>query len=287
MRTQSSDTSPEAEQMLISLIRKAPITKRFELVNSWTKSFVQLSQHNILESYPDANEQELAFLFLSQDYGEAIAELAKKKLTDIHTLPVPDLLTTLDSIAEVFEYMKIPYYIGGSIASSTHGMRQAAKDIDIVANIHHAHMLSFIAMIQADYYADEKAIGKAVQEHTFFSIIHLDTLFKVDVFVPELDDFNQQIFKRTKRHLLEKDKHIFYLESPEDIILMKLKQYKHTEKNTDDQWNDILGVFKVQGPSLDFAYLDKWASLFKVKDLLENASIDAGLDGEKNEAKCR
>lgn len=68
---------------------------------------------------------------------------------------------------------------------------------------------------------------------------------------------------------------------------MKLKQYKHTEKNTDDQWNDILGVFKVQGPSLDFAYLDKWASLFKVKDLLENASIDAGLDGEKNEAKCR
>jgi len=281
MRTQSSDTTPEAEQMLISLIRKAPITKRLELVNSWTKSLVQLSMHDIIESHPNANEQEIAFLLLSHDYGSAIAEQAKKKLATIHTLPVPDLLVTLNSIAEIFEQLKIPYYIGGSIASSTYGMRQAARDIDIVANIHHVHISALIAMLQADYYADEKAIGKAIQEHIFFSIIHLDTLFKLDVFVPELDDFNQQIFKRTKRHLLEKDKHIFYIESPEDIILMKLKQYKHTEKNTDDQWNDILGVFKVQGPLLDFAYLEKWASLFKVKDLLENASIDAGLDGER------
>jgi len=40
MRTQSSDTSPEAEQMLISLIRKAPITKRFELVNSLTSLYI-------------------------------------------------------------------------------------------------------------------------------------------------------------------------------------------------------------------------------------------------------
>ena len=160
-------------------------------------------------------------------------------------------------------------------------MRQAAKDIDIVANIHNAHVPAFIARIQADYYADEKAIDKAIQEHTVFSIIHLDTLFKVDVFVPELDEFDQQIFKRTQGYVLEKDNHSFQLESPEDIILIKLRQYKHTEKNTDDQWNDILCMFKVQGLSLDFAYLDSCASLFKVRDLLESANIDAGLDGAR------
>lgn len=211
MRTQSSDTSPEAEQMLISLIRKAPITKRFELVNSWIKSFVQLSQHDILESYPDANEQELAFLFLSQDYGEAIAEQAKKKLADIHTLPVPDLLTTLDSIAEVFEYMKIPYYIGGSIASSTHGMRQAAKDIDIVANIHHAHMLSFIAMIRY---------------RSSFNIIYLSTMTKVDIFIPKPRNFSQQERMRARPMILIAGTRPFLLSSPEDIILNKLEWYK-------------------------------------------------------------
>ncbi len=279
MRTQSSDTTPEAEQMLIHLIRKAPITKRFELVNSWTKSIVQLSMHDIIESHPDASKQEIIFLLLLQDYGLAIAEQAKKKLANGHALPIPDLLVTLDSIAEIFEQLNIPYYIGGSIASSTHGMRQAAKDIDIVASISYAHVPTFIAMIQADYYVDEKAVDKAIQEHTVFSIIHLDTLFKVDVFVPEADELNQQTFKRTQEYVLEKDNHSFHLESPEDIILMKLKQYKHVEKNTDDQWNDILGVFKVQGLTLDFAYLDRWASLFNVQDLLKSASLDAGLDG--------
>lgn len=46
---------------------------------------------------------------------------------------------------------------------------------------------------------------------------------------------------------------------------------------SDRQWNDILGVLKVQDTNLDMAYLQRWASSLGVADLLERALVDAGL----------
>jgi hypothetical protein len=38
MKTQSVDTHPEAERIMIKLIRRAPLSKRFRLVQSLTQS---------------------------------------------------------------------------------------------------------------------------------------------------------------------------------------------------------------------------------------------------------
>jgi hypothetical protein len=46
---------------------------------------------------------------------------------------------------------------------------------------------------------------------------------------------------------------------------------------SDRQWNDILGVLKVQGTNLDIVYLERWAADLNVTDLLERAFVDAGL----------
>ena len=43
------------------------------------------------------------------------------------------------------------------------------------------------------------------------------------------------------------------------------------------QWNDILGVLKVQANVLDWDYLDRWSVALGVDELLEQALIDAGL----------
>ncbi len=37
------------------------------------------------------------------------------------------------------------------------------------------------------------------------------------------------------------------------------------------QWNDIIGVLKVQGKTLDIDYLKKWATEINVLDILEKA----------------
>ena len=47
----------------------------------------------------------------------------------------PDRLRAVKPIVEVFDELAIPYYIGGSIASSVYGMARSTIDVDFVADI--------------------------------------------------------------------------------------------------------------------------------------------------------
>jgi hypothetical protein len=60
MRTQSIDTHPEAERMMIELIRGAPMSKRFRLVQSLMQSALWSSFHAWRERHREASEQEAA-----------------------------------------------------------------------------------------------------------------------------------------------------------------------------------------------------------------------------------
>lgn len=70
----------------------------------------------------------------------------------------------------------------------------------------------------------------------------------------------------------------FYLVSPEDIILNKLMWFRLGGGVSDRQWKDVLGVLKVQKNLLDKEYLQHWASELKVKDLLDKAFSQAGIN---------
>lgn len=75
MRTQSIDTHPDAEQVLIELIKKAPLTKRFALMEAWTQFIIEAAKQEIRREHPDASEQEVSLLLLARQHG---AELAGK-----------------------------------------------------------------------------------------------------------------------------------------------------------------------------------------------------------------
>ena len=48
------------------------------------------------------------------------------------------------------------------------------------------------------------------------------------------------------------------------------------------QWNDVLGVLKVQQGNLDMAYLQRWAEELGLADLLTQACHDAGISEEQH-----
>ena len=74
MRTQSSDTSPEAEWVQIELLRKAGIAGRFKLFSSLNKSAIQWSRAGMRKAHPEASEDELAVLFVALCYSEKLAD---------------------------------------------------------------------------------------------------------------------------------------------------------------------------------------------------------------------
>lgn len=80
MKTGLSDTTPQAEQVLINLIRKSSTAERFARVGSLTQTVVQLSKRAIRRANPDLNAKECDLLFVSYHYGSSIAEKLKKFL---------------------------------------------------------------------------------------------------------------------------------------------------------------------------------------------------------------
>ncbi|HIP95637.1 MAG TPA: hypothetical protein EYH32_00295 [Anaerolineae bacterium] len=69
----------------------------------------------------------------------------------------------------------------------------------------------------------------------------------------------------------------FYLASPEDVILHKLDWFRLGGGVSERQWNDVLGVLKVQALSLDLAYLQRWAAELGLTGLLDQAFNEAGI----------
>ncbi len=74
MKTQSTDTHPNAEKVVISLMRKASPAKKFSQVRSLSQTMIQLSRRAIARANPNLDEQEINLLFVSLHYGKDLAD---------------------------------------------------------------------------------------------------------------------------------------------------------------------------------------------------------------------
>lgn len=190
---------------------------------------------------------------------------------------MPDILDPLNPVVDALEQLGITYCIGGSVASSAYGLPRSTVDIDILADIRMEHARPLTRLLRGAYYIDEDMIKDAVRFRSGFNVIHNGTSIKVDIFLPKARRFDQQNFQHIRQKQLDESEEgrLFYLISPEDVILNKLEWYKMSG-GSERQWGDVLGVLKVQGAALDFAYMRHWAAEIEVADLLERALQQAG-----------
>ena len=185
----------------------------------------------------------------------------------------PDIFIALKPVINIFEKLSIPYYIGGSIASSIYGIARATMDVDIVADIDIHHIPALKQHLENDYYIEEGMIKEAIRNKSSFNLIHLETVLKIDVFIYKDDPYQRNAIQRKLKDTIEEDNSdaIFYFSSPEDIIINKLIWYKMGGEVSDRQWLDVTGVIKVQGNSLDKNYLKEWSQKLKIVELLNKA----------------
>lgn len=175
-------------------------------------------------------------------------------------------------VTNAFEQLGIPYLIGGSLASALYGMVRSTQDSDIIADMQSEHIQPFISALKNEFFIDDEMISDAVQRNSSFNIIHRDTMFKVDVFIPPPRPFQQSQLARAQRQFFEfESEQSANFASPEDTILSKLEWYRMGGEVSDRQWRDVLGVLKTRAGELDIDYLRKWARELNVADLLERA----------------
>jgi len=134
------------------------------------------------------------------------------------------------------------------------------------------HVMPFFNALKSAFYVDDEMIREAISHQRSFNVIHLETLFKVDIFVAKDREFDRlQLNRRSSYNLSTGPQQSAYVASAEDTILAKLEWYRMGDEVSDRQWRDILGVMKVQAGRLDMDYLQRGAKLLKVNDLLDRA----------------
>lgn len=180
-------------------------------------------------------------------------------------------------VIEALERAGVEYAIGGSVASSFSGIARATQDADLVVDLRQPAAAPFISALGPSFYADLERAEQAIRSRRSFNVIHLPTMYKVDLFVAEDTPFSRSNFAR--RVLLEVPGagRSLYFTSAEDIVLHKLCWYAEGNQISDRQWYDLSGVLRIQGERLDRIYLDAWAERLGVAALLARALAEAGL----------
>ncbi len=180
-------------------------------------------------------------------------------------------------VTQTLERLGILYAVGGSLASSLHGVMRSTLDVDIVTDMRLEHIPLLVAALSKEFYADDEMMRGAIEHHSSFNLIHYETAFKVDIFIRKPRAFDQMQLERRRATVIATDpEESIYVASPEDTILAKLEWYRLGGEVSDRHWRDILGVLKTRAGELDLAYLNKWAGELEVPDLLARALQEAG-----------
>jgi len=191
---------------------------------------------------------------------------------------VSDFGQALHSLIEALGRSAIPYLIGGSMASSIHGIYRTSLDVDLVAKIHPGQIARLIQELGGEFYADAGMMRDALESGRSFNLIHFASSYKFDIFPLSSDPFHQSQFSRReiREIVLGAGTLAVPVATAEDTLLMKLVWYRAGGEVSERQWNDVRGIAAVQRERLDREYLRRWAAYLNVAGLLQVSLEAAG-----------
>jgi len=167
------------------------------------------------------------------------------------------LFELLQKVVDVFEHLKIPYLITGSVAAMAFGEPRLTNDIDIVAAIEERHVNALvIAFPSEEFYLSEEMIREAIRHQGQFNIIHPASGIKIDVIIKQDTPFDDSRFERVHR-IYPAESYQANFAAPEDVIIKKMEYYK--AGGSEKHLRDIAGILKISGEMVDRSYITEWA----------------------------
>jgi|CXWL01.1.fsa_nt_gi hypothetical protein len=192
-----------------------------------------------------------------------------------------DPLPAVAAVVAALDAAGLDYLIGGSLASSVHGVPRSTQDADLVVDLPAAKVGLLVGLLRPRFYVDEERAKAAVARRASFNVLDLETTFKVDIFVLRDEPLARSEMDRRQRVHLGGgpggDEHspVLFVATAEDTILQKLRWFRMGDGVSDRQWRDVVSVLEVNRGRLDSVYLERWAAWLGVDDLLREAMAEA------------
>jgi len=177
-----------------------------------------------------------------------------------------DLEKLLFDLSKMFEGLKTPYLLTGSLAYNIYSLPRATRDIDVIIELLDKDVPGFIKAIEGNFYFNQNTIYEEVKRKGMFNIIHMHSTYKVDLILRSNDPFEIAKFQRRKSIDLFGIK--VYVITLEDLIISKLRWIQQLESELHKR--DIVAL--LQNPEVDLQYIREWCKRLDLNtfNLLKN-----------------
>lgn len=183
--------------------------------------------------------------------------------------------SALQATVDALNTAGIHHMLAGSFASSLHGLARTTADIDIVIDPGTGNIERFTACLDRErFYVDDQAAQRAVRDHDQFNLVDTRTGWKIDLIVRKDRAFSTAEFDR--RVAVTVIGVPVFVATPEDTVLAKLEWARMG--GSERQVRDVVEILRIQGLSLDHAYIDRWAIELDLADVLAHARRQAAPD---------
>lgn len=172
-------------------------------------------------------------------------------------------IEVLRIVADRLDSAHIAYMLTGSIAMNYYAQPRMTRDIDVVVELGPGDAEKIVSLFGHDFVCEVDAVRDAARRRTMFNIIHREWVVKVDFVVRKQSSYRRAEFARRRR--IDVDGSQIYIATAEDLLLSKLDWAKdsRSELQMRDARNLVASV-----KHLDWAYIDRWATVLGVDDLL-------------------
>ena len=176
-------------------------------------------------------------------------------------------------VADVLDDLGVAYGFGGSFASGQYGEPRQTLDADLTVHLEPDDAERFVAAFHAvDMSADAETIREAFgyRNPIPFGVIDPYGGWKADCYLLRGTAYEQTAFSRRQElPYAEARRGKVWLYAPEDVILMKLDDYRISQGVSTKHLRDIaamLANMHTWSELLDLEYLNQWSTQLGVRE---------------------
>lgn len=169
-------------------------------------------------------------------------------------MPSPDLFLVF---IVPLEKAGVRYVVTGSVASIVYGEPRVTLDIDVVVEIQAAEVERFLSAFPSEefYLPPPETVREEARrsDRGHFSLVHHQTGFKADIYLPGTDSFQRWALEHPRR--VDFRGHSLRVAPPEYVIVKKLEYY--LEGGSDKHLRDIRAMLALSGTMIDRAIVQE------------------------------
>ena len=189
-----------------------------------------------------------------------------------------ETLLVTSTVGDALTSLGVDWYVGGSVASSIHGIPRATQDADLVATLRPGQGRKLADLLGDAFYIDSETAEKAIRARRSFNVIHLGTMFKVDIFASAGGPYDVRAMMDRQTVVVREDPLLVLpIATAEDTVAHKLYWYRRAGERSDKQWQDLQGVLRTLAGRIDRARLEIACADLGVVDLVARA-LEEGTD---------